>query len=115
MTPHAEVAITFASALIEGNFSRAESLLTPELRRSLSREVLRESFYTMFRSYTDGEPRRIRFDEEFQKEEWPTKVPGDIGWVYVGIEGDDFVEAVRVVVAEIGGRPLIREVEWGRP
>jgi hypothetical protein len=40
---------------------------------------------------------------------------GDIGWAYVSIEGDDFVEAVRVVVSALGGKPLIREVEWGRP
>jgi hypothetical protein len=48
-------------------------------------------------------------------EEWPRKRPGDIGWVYVGIEGDDFIEAVTVVVADVDGALLIREVEWGRP
>ena len=29
--------------------------------------------------------------------------------------GEDFVEAVAVVVAEIDGVLLVREVEWGRP
>jgi hypothetical protein len=115
MTPYAEVAVAFASALVDGDFARAESLLTPDLRQQLSREVLREKLYAMFRGYAEGEPRRALFDEEFQLEEWRRKRPGDIGWVYVGIEGEDFLEAVNVVVASVEGRLLIRQVEWGRP
>jgi hypothetical protein len=38
-----------------------------------------------------------------------------MGWAYVGIEGDDFIEAIAVVVATISGELLIREIEWGRP
>jgi hypothetical protein len=48
-------------------------------------------------------------------EEWPGKRSGDIGWAYVSIEGDDFVEAVSVVVSAVGDKHLIREVQWGRP
>jgi hypothetical protein len=118
MTPYARVAVAFASALVEGNFARAESLLVPELRKQLTQDTLRENLYAMFRGYAESEPRRIYFDEkvqEFQMDEWPDKLPGDIGWVYVAIEGDDFSEAVRVIVADVEGKLLIREVEWGRP
>ena len=46
---------------------------------------------------------------------WPDKRPGDVGWAYVSIVGDDFVEAVAVIIVEVGGELLIREIEWGRP
>jgi len=115
MTPYAEVAVAFASALVDGDFARAESLLAPVLRRQLTQESLRENLYAMFRGYAEGEPREVHFDDEFQMQEWPDKLPGDVGWAYVGIEGDDFVEAVSVVVADVGGKLLIREVDWGRP
>ena len=114
-TPHAKVAIEFASALVEKDFARAEALLTPELRQELTREVLRARLYGMFRGYSESEPRSIRFDEKGQMEEWPGKQRGDIGWAYVSIEGDDFVEAVGVVVSAVGDKRLIREVKWGRP
>jgi hypothetical protein len=115
MTPYAEVAVAFASALVDEDFARAEALLAPELRRHLTPEALRENLYAMFRGYAEGDPRTVHFDEEFQLQEWPNKLPDDVGWVYVGIEGDDFVEAVSVVVAEVNGELFIRKVDWGRP
>src|SRR4051812_3397965 len=98
MTNYAEVAVAFASALVAGDFVGANALLAPELRSQLPPETLREELFAMFRGYADSDPRAIHFDEEFQMEDWPRKLPGDIGWVYVGIVGDDFVEAVAVVV-----------------
>ncbi len=112
---HTRVAIEFASALVEKDFACAEALLTPELRQELTGDALRARLNGMFRRYSKGEPRAIHFDERGQMEEWPGKQPGDIGWAYVSIEGDDFVEAVEVVVSAVGGQQLIREVKWGRP
>jgi hypothetical protein len=115
MAPYAEVAVAFASALVEGDFARAESMLAPILRRQLTAEALRENLYAMFRGYSDSDPTSVDFNEEFQMENWPSKLPGDIGWAYVGICGADFVEAVTVIVADVEGTPLIRKIEWGRP
>ena len=115
LTPHAEIAIAFARALVDGDFARAASLLTPGLCREYTEEIMREKFNAMFRNYAKGEPRSIHFEEQFQLENWPAKQPGDIGWAYVGIDGDDFVEAVSVVISEVDGKNLIREIEWGRP
>ncbi len=115
LTRYAEVAIAFASALVDGDFAHAESLLAPDLRLEYPSETLREKFASMFRGYALGEPRSVHFEDEFQMENWPAKQPGDIGWAYVGIDGDDFVEAVAVVVADVDGKHLIRELEWGRP
>ena len=115
MTPHSEVAVAFASALVEGDFARAHGLLAPALRERLTPGALREELHAMFEGYADGKPTGIEYDEEFSMTEWPDKQPLDIGWAYVSIMGEDFVEAVTVVVAEIDGVLLIRDVEWGRP
>jgi hypothetical protein len=48
-------------------------------------------------------------------ETWPDKQPADVGWVYVGIGGDVYSEAVTVIVTREDGRLKIRAVEWGRP
>jgi hypothetical protein len=57
----------------------------------------------------------LHFDPEFSLEDWPERRDGDLGFAYVGIEGDEFVEAVSVVVHNYDGKHLIREIEWGRP
>jgi hypothetical protein len=69
----------------------------------------------MFEGYAEGSPTRVEFDDEFSLVEWPSKQAGDVGWTYVGVVGDDFVEAICVVVCTFDGVNLIREVEWGRP
>src|SRR5262249_27138289 len=82
MTPYAEVAVQFASALVDGDFARAEALLTPDYRRQLPANALREKFQAMC-SYGTGPARKLYFDEQFQMTEWRTKIPGDVGWAYV--------------------------------
>jgi hypothetical protein len=113
--PYGAIAIEFASALVDGDFVQAHELLAPDLREQLPPAVLRESYFAMFRGYTDQQPASIWYDEQFWLEDWPAKEPGDMGVAYVGLQGDGFVEAVTVTVASFGGVLLIREVEWGRP
>jgi hypothetical protein len=48
-------------------------------------------------------------------ESWPGKEPSDVGWVYVGIGGDVYSEAVTVVVTLEDGELKVRTVEYGRP
>jgi hypothetical protein len=115
MTSLVEVAASFATALVEGDFYRAHELLTPELRKSMPPERLKDEFYGMFRCYADGEPTDIWYDESFAMTDWPDKVPGDLGFLYVAIHGEDFNEAVSVTVNDLNGPPLIREIIWGRP
>jgi hypothetical protein len=68
----------------------------------------------MYRRYADSEPSRCQFVPE-GLETWPGKQPGDLGWAYVSIEGDDFNEAVFVLVCDVEGVPKIKEIRWGRP
>ena len=91
MTPYAEVAVAFASALVDEDFARAEALLAPELRRHLTPEALRENLYAMFRGYAEGDPRTVHFDEEFQLQEWPNKLPDDGSALFLGWEGTEHI------------------------
>jgi hypothetical protein len=85
------------NATLSGDFAHAHALLAPELRTQFTPEALRERLYRMFR-YSDGEPQSVRFDKQAQMDDWPDKREDDVGWAYVGLEGDGFLEAVTVIV-----------------
>jgi hypothetical protein len=112
--PFEEVAIAFASALVEGNFAAAHALLSSSLKETVSSVSLRDAFLRMVRLYEPEKPTSIHF-ADFSMETWPAKQSGDVGWAYVSICGDSFVEAVTVVVSDLDGSLLIRDIEWGRP
>ena len=60
-----EIAVAFASALLEGDFFAAHAMLAPKLRADLPPELLRERYVGMFRGYTDGEPSSVHYDAQF--------------------------------------------------
>lgn len=115
MKPYERIAVEFAQALLEERWADARSLLNPKLQKKLTAAGVKKRFHEMFGGYADGPAKRVRFDPEFSMEDWPTKKEGDIGWAYVSVEGDDFVEAVTLVVSKVGPTLCIREIEWGRP
>jgi len=111
-----ELAVAFATALVEGNFERAKGMLGSPLSESMTAADLKNRFDQMYRSYAeDDRPRRVSFDAQFSGQEWPAKHNGDVGWAYVTVLGDECVEAVTVTVAQSAGNLFIRDVEWGRP
>jgi hypothetical protein len=113
--PYQEISVAFAAALVARDFARARGMLTPGLREEYSEHDLEERLTRMYRSYADGEAVRSQFVPEGTLETWPGKQPGDLGWAYVSIEGDDFNEAVYVLVPDVEGAPMIEEIQWGRP
>ena len=90
-------------------------MLAPKLRGEVLPSTLRDEYFAMFRGYSDEQPTSIWYDEELWLDEWPAKEPDDVGMAYVGVQGDDIVEAVTVTVAKFDGELLVREIEWGRP
>lgn len=68
----------------------------------------------MYEGYADGPATSVHLDPEFSMEEWPGKQLGDVGWVYVSIQGEGFVEAVTVIVSAVDVTLTIRNIEWGR-
>lgn len=110
-----KIAVDFTQALVDGDFELASSLLAPEIRQIMTPEQLRLDYDGLIGMYLSPASAQVVFDPQFTMTDWPGRRPSDVGWVYVSIVGDDFVEAVSVILAEYDGELLIREIEWGRP
>lgn len=110
-----KIALDFAQALVDGEFEFASSLLVPEIRQVMTPEQLRLDYEGMIGMYLNPASAQVIFDPQFTMTDWPGRRPNDVGWVYVSIVGDDFVEAVSVILAEQDEVLLIREIDWGRP
>jgi len=106
------VASQFAEALAKGDFGRANELLTEAAKKHLSATELKKTYEGMI-AYGRGPAKHVEVLQSLGI--WPGKQKDDAGWVYVSISGDDFSEAVSVVVARESGKELIRHIEWGRP
>jgi outer membrane protein assembly factor BamD (BamD/ComL family) len=113
MTEFSEVANQFATTLIQGNFTQAQTLLAESLKAETPPAKLQESYEAML-AYTNGAKAETT-EVVNTMTDWPNKQTGDIGWAYVAISGQTFSEGVTVTVCEEGGKPCIREVVWGRP
>lgn len=106
------VARQFAEALTAGDFTLAHGMLSPSLGLDLSPDNLQQTYAAMV-SYGSGQPVVDGYTHTMTN--WPSKRPGDVGWVYVSISGEDFAEAVTVIVSEEAGVLKISAIEWGRP
>ena len=109
---HGKLAVSFAEHLILGRYNDAHALLTPHLQEEWPASSLESEFLTMT-DYGNGPASRAELTVTMDT--WPRREPGDIGWAYVSIAGEGFVEAVTVVVSDALGVPRVRELEWGRP
>ena len=47
--------------------------------------------------------------------QYPAMEPQDVLWLYLSLEGQDFMEAVAVIVRQPGEQFTLRWLEWGRP
>ena len=115
MKAYEQVAVNFATALVERRWVNALQLLTRSMRREYSAGELEENLDSMYSGYADGPATKVIFDPEVSWEDWPAKQKDDAGMAYVSVVGDDFNEAVTVIVSQIGPDLLIREIIWGRP
>ncbi len=92
---HVAMVLEFASALAAGDFVRARNLLTTEMKEEWPPSALQADFTEMMEFA--GEPYEVD-DQVEDLEDWKGIQPGDIGWAYVSIMGEDEVEAVAVIV-----------------
>jgi hypothetical protein len=106
------VACQFAEALVNQDFTAAHGMLCPSLRREFSPDSLQQNYAAMV-SYGSGQP--VVDGYLYTMTDWPSKRPGDVGWVYVSISGEDFAEAVTVIVSKEVDALKISSIEWGRP
>jgi hypothetical protein len=109
---YAILADKFAHALTEGRFDDAQALLVGDQKKSSSAATLKKQYEEMI-AYASGPSAHIEVMQTLDT--WPEKQRGEVGWVYVAITGDDFSEAISVVVAQEGDLQGICQIEWGRP
>jgi hypothetical protein len=108
------IAEQFGQHIADADYSAAHSLLTKEAKQKYTPEGFKQSFEEMT-AYEPGSIHRLEVRPEFMLGEWPEKGADDVGSVYVGLFGEEYVEAVTLVLAREDGDIRIREVEWGRP
>ena len=113
-TPAGKLCFAFAQAIVSGQFAAAHAMLSDTLRQEVHPQDLENSYNEMI-GYGEGPPNLIEAINVDSMEGWPSRQERDVGWAYVAICGEGYSEAVSVVVAEEGGREVIRKVEWGRP
>ena len=111
-TAHGRVAMAFAQAIVGGDYTRAHQMLSKQLAERSSPSDLAAAYERMV-AYGVGLAVAVRVMGTLR--DWADRRDGDIGWAYVGIDGRGFSEAVAVVVASQDAKPVIRELEWGRP
>lgn len=112
MKDHEKVAHKFGQHIVQQAWESAHSLLSSELQSAISPRDIERKIRSMI-SYTDDEISEA--EVVYEMEDWPNKKDNDIGWVYVSLSGDTFVEGVTVVVQKENSKLEIRSIEWGRP
>ncbi len=113
MPTHIEVARQFGDLIAQEDYHSAHALLTKGAQ-ALYTAIEIERRAKGMRTYAPGPITDVEVLEEFVLEEWPAKQEGDVVSIYVSLSGDDFCEAVSVVIAQ-DDELRIRELEWGRP
>lgn len=104
-----ETAQAFVNQLLDRNYRAARAMLHPA-GSQLTDDDLREGFEAMFEGEDFPETATV-FDV---KTDLPGLEPGDLAWVYVTIDSEN-QEAVSMHVSRHDGRPVVRNIEWGRP
>lgn len=116
----ADIALTFARALVAKEYERANAMLSDDLKTSSTPDVLRTTLEKMIQYAGDDSewPTAVCVVTALDASDmggWVRKSSDDFGWTYVAINGDGYCEAVAVIVAVQSGRLVIRDIEWGRP
>lgn len=106
----------FGNCLTQADYSTAHTLLSPELQQQYSPQTLRQTVEAMI-DYGSGPINKAIVMVDCLLTEWqhPPMAANDVGWLYISLEGEDFLEAVSVIVCQQAEKLAIRWLEWGRP
>lgn len=106
----------FGNYLTQVDYSTAHGLLSLKLQQQYSPQTLRQTVEAMI-DYGSGPIQTAIVMEDCLLTEWqyPPMEPQDVVWLYISLEGEDFLEAVSVIVCQQGEKLAIRWLEWGRP
>lgn len=102
----------FATALTDGEYETAHDMLSSDMQQKYTAEALGNAFEAMVKY--GGSPAKVDGFVETM-EDWPDRKADEVGWAYVSISGDDYAEAVTVIVSADNYGMSISNIEWGRP
>ncbi len=114
MAVDTRVAEQFGRLIAQGDYATAHSLLTESARAAHSPADLQQAVEQMI-AIGDGPITDVTLVSECILDDWPSKQEGDVGYVYVSLDGDGFCEAVTVTLTREADEIRIRKLEWGRP
>jgi len=114
MSAHVQLAQRFGDLIAREDYESAHKLLTKEAQRIHTVQDMKRCSEGM-RKYAPGPFRNFLVMEEFMLEEWPAKQDGDVASIYISLEGENFCEAVSVIVTQEDGDLRLRDLQWGRP
>lgn len=106
----------FGDYLTQADYSTAYTLLSPEIQQQFSPDTLRQTVDAMI-DYGSSpiQTAIVMVDCLLTEWQYPPMEPQDVVWLYISLEGEDFLEAVSVIVCQQGEKLAIRWLEWGRP
>jgi hypothetical protein len=107
-TPYGQVALTFATALVNGKFEDAYRFLSPSIKDEWSPKLLKDTYEEMVEYFGDLPVNYISIGVV------DTSLSDDC-WVYVEIACDGCGEGIKVTIKAENEKYLIQEIEWGRP
>jgi hypothetical protein len=106
------VGLAFVEALATRDYDVAYALTSRDYRDSTSLKALQAAFESIVPvDWNTAGPIEVGQTME----DWPGREPSDVGWAYVSVGGDEYSEAVTVVVTLEEGELRVRTVEFGRP
>ena len=111
-TAYPKFASRFATALTNGEYETAYDMLSSDMQRKYTAEALGNKFEAMVEY--GGSPAKVDGFIETM-EDWPDRKADEVGWAYVSISGNDYAEAVTVIVSADNYGMSISNIEWGRP
>ena len=102
----------FTRELTGREYEKAYALTSASYRSKTGLAQMKQAFEKMVPlDWGETEPVEVRLVTK----DWPAMRRDDVAVVYASIYGDVYSEAVILVFGMEGGRPMIREVEFGRP
>lgn len=106
----------FGDCLTQTDYSTAHRLLDAKLQQQYSPETLGQTLEAMI-DYGSSPVQTAIVMVDCRLTEWqyPPMEANDVVWLYISLEGEDFLEAVSVIISQEVGKLAIRWLEWGRP
>lgn len=108
------LAMAFANLLIQGEYSQARALLTPDAADDWPEEEVAQTWLAMIDGAFDVEvvDDTLALDA---MEGWPEREYLDVGWVYIPLVTDTLNEALTLIMTTTNDGLRIRYLEMGRP